>query len=108
MSKVVSANLKFKISRTIFMILANLKWYPGFMGDLTIEIQTTYKNLVIACVDTPDIMNQIFENTPSLYPEANLSGGSSTGASTMTTYGSIYNVMASVGIKKVIPGSPFR
>ena len=53
------------------------------MSDLTIEIQTTYKNLVIACVDLPDIMNSIFEAEPSLYPEANLTGGSSTGASTM-------------------------
>ena len=40
----------------MFMILANLKWYPGFMGDLTIEIQTTYKNLVVACIDSHNIM----------------------------------------------------
>ena len=88
----IIAHLKFKIPITKFMMLANLKWYPGFMGDLTIEIQTTFKNLVIACVDTPDIMSTIFENTPSLYPEATLIGGSPTGNSTMVTYGNVYNV----------------
>ena len=83
-----TAHLKFKIPITMFMILANLKWYPGFMGDLTIEIQTTYKNLVVACVDSAEIMNNIFENNPSLYPEGQVNTGGSAAQtdSTMISY----------------------
>ena len=60
-----TAHLKFKIPLTMFMVLANLTWYPGFMGDITIEIQTTYKNLVIACIDPSTCFKQIFEDNPS-------------------------------------------
>ena len=42
----IDALLKFKIPVNSFMMLQNLKWFPGFMGQLTIEIFPTFKNLV--------------------------------------------------------------
>ena len=72
-------------------MLASLKRYPGFMGDLTIEIQTTYKSLVIACVDSYGIMSTLLEASLSQYPEADLSSGSASGYTTNQTYDFVYN-----------------
>ena len=41
-----TVHLAFKIPLNSFMILQNLKWFPGFMGDLTIEIYPTFRNMV--------------------------------------------------------------
>ena len=46
-----NANIKLKIPLNAFLMLSNLKWFPGFMGRLTIEIYPTYKNLVWSKVD---------------------------------------------------------
>ena len=43
---VFNANIKFKLPLNSFMMLQNLKWFPGFMGQLTIEVYPTYKNMV--------------------------------------------------------------
>lgn len=43
--------LKFKIPLNSFLMLSNLKWFPGFMGRLSIEILPTYKNLVWCKID---------------------------------------------------------
>ena len=51
--------IKFKIPITQFMMLSNLKWFPGFMGTLTIEIQTTFKNLVWAKIDKNYLVSQV-------------------------------------------------
>ena len=42
----IDTKLKFKIPVNSFMMLQNLKWFPGFMGQLTIEIFPTFKNLI--------------------------------------------------------------
>ena len=90
----ITAHLKFKIPVSMFMMLANLKWYPGFMGDLTIEVQTTYKNLVVAAVDSYGIISGLLEANPSQYPEADLTGGSTSGGSTTNqTHEFTYNTV---------------
>ena len=43
--------LTMKIPLNAFPILQNLKYYPGFMGRLSIEIYPSYKNLVWAMID---------------------------------------------------------
>ena len=45
------ANIKLKIPVNAFLMLSNLKWFPGFMGRLTIEIFPSYKNLVWCKID---------------------------------------------------------
>lgn len=39
--------IKLRIPLNQFLLLANLKWFPGFFGKLTLEIFPSYKNLVI-------------------------------------------------------------
>ena len=39
--------LKLRIPLNQFLMFANLKWFPGFFGKLTLEIYPSYKNLVI-------------------------------------------------------------
>lgn len=44
----IDIKLTFKIPLNAFPILQNLKYFPGFMGKLQIEIYPSYKNLVWA------------------------------------------------------------
>lgn len=44
--------IRTKIPLNAFPILQNLKYFPGFMGKLQIEIYPSYKNLVWALVDS--------------------------------------------------------
>ena len=44
----VEVNIKMKIPLNMFPVLQNLKYFPGFMGKLSIEIYPSYKNLVVA------------------------------------------------------------
>lgn len=46
----VDVNIKMKIPLNMFPVLQNLKYFPGFMGKLSIEIYPSYKNLVYANV----------------------------------------------------------
>ena len=46
--------LTMKIPLNAFPILQNLKYYPGFMGRLSIEIYPSYRNLVWAAIDVKD------------------------------------------------------
>ena len=65
---IMNVPIKFKIPITQFMMLSNLKWFPGFMGTLTIEIQTTFKNLVWAKIDTNfNLDDWLAANGQSLY-----------------------------------------
>lgn len=50
----VDIKLTFKIPLNAFPILQNLKYFPGFMGKLQIEIYPSYKNLVWAAI-SPDL-----------------------------------------------------
>ena len=52
---VVPINLRVPIKD--FMVLTNLKYYPGFFGKFTIELYPSYKNLVI-CPVLPDFDNE--------------------------------------------------
>lgn len=57
---IFNANIKFKIPLNAFLMLSNLKWFPSFMGRLTIEIYPTYKNLVWCKVDSVNWPNVNF------------------------------------------------
>lgn len=46
----ISVNIKMKIPLNMFPVLQNLKYFPGFMGKLSIEIYPSYKNVVVANV----------------------------------------------------------
>ena len=48
----IDVQIKMKIPLNAFPILQNLKFYPGFMGRLSIEIYPSYKNLVWAALST--------------------------------------------------------
>lgn len=43
----INVPIKLRIPLNMFLLLANLKWYPGFFGKLTLELYPSYKNLVI-------------------------------------------------------------
>ena len=43
----INVPLNIRIPLNQFLLLANLKWFPGFFGKLTLEIYPSYKNLVI-------------------------------------------------------------
>ena len=47
----INITLTMKIPLNAFPILQNLKYYPGFMGRLSIEIYPSYRNLVWAMID---------------------------------------------------------
>ena len=56
----INATFKLRIPLNNFLMFANLKWFPGFFGKLTLEIYPSYKNLVV-CPIISDIL--INENT---------------------------------------------
>lgn len=43
----INVPLNLRIPLNSFLMFANLKWFPGFFGKLTLEIYPSYKNLVI-------------------------------------------------------------
>ena len=64
---VFNANIKFKLPLNSFMMLNNLKWFPGFMGQLTIEIYPTFKNLVWCKVDISGLWENIIRSSQIAY-----------------------------------------
>ena len=55
-SKDISIPLKLRIPLNQFLMFANLKWFPGFFGKLTLEIYPSYKNLVVCPIISEHIM----------------------------------------------------
>lgn len=43
----INVKLEMRIPLNQFLMFANLKWFPGFFGKLTLEIYPSYKNLVV-------------------------------------------------------------
>ena len=46
----INVPLNLRIPLNQFLMFANLKWFPGFFGKLTLEIYPSYKNLVVCPV----------------------------------------------------------
>ena len=46
-AKTITVPINLRIPLNMFLMLGNLKWYPGFFGKLTLEIYPSYKNLVV-------------------------------------------------------------
>ena len=46
-SREISVPLELRIPLNQFLMFANLKWFPGFFGRLTLEIYPSFKNLVV-------------------------------------------------------------
>ena len=67
-----SLKFSFKIPLNSFMILQNIKWFPGFMGQLTIEIYPTYKNLVWCKVDTTELLSDMVYDLGTLFKKSGL------------------------------------
>ena len=44
---VLNVPINLRIPLNMFLMLGNLKWFPGFFGKLTLEIYPSYKNLVV-------------------------------------------------------------
>ena len=55
-SKEISIPLKLRIPLNQFLMFANLKWFPGFFGKLTLEIYPSYKNLVVCPIISEHII----------------------------------------------------
>ena len=88
-----TVHLAFKIPLNSFMILQNLKWFPGFMGDLTIEIYPTFRNMVWCrvCDDTDIMLNLVEVNYNELYRVGPIdSGSAATGADIALDFADIY------------------
>ena len=62
-----NANIKFKLPLNSFMMLQNLKWFPGFMGQLTIEIYPTYKNMIWCKIEQTGLLKSLISNGASFY-----------------------------------------
>ena len=43
----INVPINLRIPLNMFLMLGNLKWFPGFFGKLTLEIYPSYKNLVV-------------------------------------------------------------
>ena len=88
-----TVHLAFKIPLNSFMILQNLKWFPGFMGDLTIEIYPTFRNLVWCMVDSMDTFkSKIIPDFTEYYKNGPIkSGSAATGVDTVNSYHDIYD-----------------
>ena len=56
---ILDINIKMKIPLNMFPILQNLKYFPSFMGKLSIEIYPSYKNLVVAPIS--DLGSESFD-----------------------------------------------
>ncbi len=46
-AKSITVPITTRIPLSSFLLLANLKWFPGFFGKMRIEIYPSYKNLVV-------------------------------------------------------------
>ena len=49
---------KLRIPLNQFLMFANLKWFPGFFGKLTLEIYPSYKNLVVCPIISEHIVDE--------------------------------------------------
>ncbi len=54
----INIPLKLRIPLNNFLMFANLKWFPGFFGKLTLEIYPSYKNLVVCPVISDILVNE--------------------------------------------------
>ncbi len=52
----INVPLKLRIPLNQFLMFANLKWFPGFFGKLTLEIYPSYKNLVVCPIISEHII----------------------------------------------------
>ena len=55
-SVTIDIPLKLRIPLNQFLMFANLKWFPGFFGKLTLEIYPSYKNLVVCPIISEHII----------------------------------------------------
>ena len=62
--------IKFKIPLNAFPVLQNLKYFPGFMGRLQIEIYPSYKNLVWANITNSFLLEKDFQHITVLNQRA--------------------------------------
>ncbi len=46
-NQTINVPITLRIPLSSFLLLANIKWFPGFFGKLRIEIYPSYKNLVV-------------------------------------------------------------
>ena len=54
----INVPLNLRIPLNQFLMFANLKWFPGFFGKLTLEIYPSYKNLVVCPVFDTQIADE--------------------------------------------------
>ena len=54
----INVPLHLRIPLNQFLMFANLKWFPGFFGKLTLEIYPSYKNLVVCPIISDIIVNE--------------------------------------------------
>lgn len=69
--QVINVPLHLKIPLNQFLMLANLKWFPGFFGKMTLEIYPSYRNLVV-CPVLQDFIDEHEDSTGTSYKRSEL------------------------------------
>lgn len=57
-TQTIQVPLNLRIPLNQFLMFANLKWFPGFFGKLTLEIYPSAKNLVVCPIISDMIINE--------------------------------------------------
>ena len=85
--------LKFKLPINKFMMLRNLKWFPGFMGTLTLEIFPSYRNMIWCQIDKFGDLSFIAErDLATSINDGAFNGGAGNTPSTLQTWENQYLV----------------
>ena len=69
-NKTINIHLKLRLPISMFLLFTNLKWMPGFMGKITLELYFSYKNLVVYPLFQKEPDDYSFDN-PSMFSQIN-------------------------------------
>ncbi len=62
-NQTITIPIKVRIPVSQFLLLGNLKWFPGFWGKMTLEIYPSYKNIVICPIIANQSMTELLTAT---------------------------------------------
>ena len=87
-AKTINIKLSLRIPLNQFLMFANLKWFPGFFGKLTLELYPSAQNLVICPIISEHIVSDTTDLTTTTIKESTFSAFVGTDSS--STKGSNY------------------
>ena len=74
-SVTINVKLEMRIPLNMFLMLANLKWFPGFFGKLTLEIYPSYKNLVVCPILDSTLSPEHVTNDATIIKKSDIAKG---------------------------------